>query len=344
MNTADTHDAIVAGVDGSHAALQAVRWAAIEARNLSFPLRLVHALQWPLVSYPLPAGLRADWTREIHEQGYEWLCEAEEAANLAAPGVQVQVHLHTGDPRQCLLAEAESARELVVGPRGLGGFTGMLLGSTSATVAQHSSCPVVVVRGPGNATGPVVVGLDGSTTSEQALGYAFEAASRSGALLLAIHTWNGFGARESWLVEVAGLTFDEIEAAGHQVLAKQLGCWQEKYPGVHVEPQVIHYQSPATALIELGHQARMVVVGSHGRGEFTRLLLGSVSHSVTKHAACPVAVCRSMPRGRSIHQAQDGPASRPTVAENTARIGTAESGRPSTGDRSGSKVPAHRDF
>jgi nucleotide-binding universal stress UspA family protein len=292
MSAANALDAVVAGVDGSQSALQAIRWAAIEARDVSCPLRLVHTLQWPLVGYPVPPGLRADWTNEFHEQGCAWLREAEEAAKLTAPGVQVQVHLLTGDPRQCLLAEAESARELVVGSRGLGGFTGMVLGSTSATVAQHAPCPVVVVHGPGTATGPVVVGLDGSAVSEQALGYAFEAASRAGALLLAVHAWADLGKGESWLVQVAGMTFDEIEASGRRMLAEQLAGWQDKYPGVSVEPRVIHRQLPAAALIELGHQARIIVVGSHGRGGFTRLFLGSVSHAVAQHATCPVVVCR----------------------------------------------------
>ena len=113
MNTAHERDAIVAGADGSPAALQAVRWAAVEARNYSCPLRLVHTLQWPLVGYPIPPGLRADWTNEIHEQGCAWLWQAEKAANLIAPEVRVEVHLLAGDPRQCLLTDAESARELM---------------------------------------------------------------------------------------------------------------------------------------------------------------------------------------------------------------------------------------
>lgn len=98
MNTAHELDAIVAGVDGSQAALQAVRWAAVEARNYSCPLRLGHTLQWPLVGYPIPPGLRADWTNEIHEQGCAWLWQAEKATNLIAPEVRVEVHLLAGDP------------------------------------------------------------------------------------------------------------------------------------------------------------------------------------------------------------------------------------------------------
>jgi nucleotide-binding universal stress UspA family protein len=294
MNTVSAPGAVVVGVDGSQAALNAVRWAAAEARNMQCHLSLVHTLEWPLVSYPVPAGLRTDWTQEMHEQGRQWLREAQEAAKLTAPEVQTQVHLSTGDPRQRLLAEAQHARELVVGSRGLGGFTGMLLGSTSATVAQHASCPVVVVHGQGAPDGPVLVGLDGSPTSEQALGYAVQAAARAGATLRAVHAWDDLGVLHSPMAPAEALPVNEIQAAAHRMLAEQLASWQEKYPEIAVEGQVVH-ERPAAALIELGHQARMIVIGSRGRGGFARLFLGSVSQAVVRHATCPVVVCRGNP-------------------------------------------------
>jgi nucleotide-binding universal stress UspA family protein len=294
MNTVSAPGSVVVGVDGSQAALDAVRWAAAEAPNAQCPLSLVHTLEWPLVGFPVPAGLRAGWTQEMHEQGRRWLQEAQEAAELAAPGIPTQVHLCTGDPRERLLAEAQHAHELVVGSRGLGGFTGMLLGSTSATVSQHASCPVVVVHGGGAPAGPVVVGLDGSPASEQALGYAFQAAARAGAALRAVHAWDDLGALHSPMAPAEVLPVDEIEAAALRMLAEQVASWQEKYRNVAVEGQVIH-ERPAAALIELGGLARMIVVGSRGRGGFARLLLGSVSQAVVRHASCPVVVCRDIP-------------------------------------------------
>jgi nucleotide-binding universal stress UspA family protein len=80
------------------------------------------------------------------------------------------------------------------------------------------------------------------------------------------------------------------------MLAEQLASWQEKYPHVVVERQVIN-EPPAAALVELGRQARMIVVGSRGRGGFARLLLGSVSQEVARYATCPVVVCRNNPYG-----------------------------------------------
>ena len=76
------------------------------------------------------------------------------------------------------------------------------------------------------------------------------------------------------------------------MLAEQLASWQQKYPDIIVERQVIH-ERLAAALIELGRRAQMVGVGSRGRGGFARLLLGSISQAVVRHATCPVIVCRS---------------------------------------------------
>ena len=297
MDTVSAPGSVVVGVDGSQAALDAVRWAAAEARSAQCPLSLVHTVDWPLVGFPVPAGLRADWTQQMLEQGRQWLREAQEAAEFAAPGVPMQAHLFTGDPRATLLTEAQHAYELVVGSRGLGGFTRMLLGSTSAAVTQHTSCPiVVVVHGQGDTAGPVVVGLDGSTASEHALGYAFQAAARAGAALCAVHAWQDFGALHSPIAPAEAVPVKQIEAEAYRMLAEQLASWQEKYPHVVVERQVIN-EPPAAALVELGRQARMIVVGSRGRGGFARLLLGSVSQEVARYATCPVVVCRTNPYG-----------------------------------------------
>jgi nucleotide-binding universal stress UspA family protein len=293
MNTADAPGTVVVGVDGSQAALHAVRWAAVEARSARCPVSLVHIVEWPMVSLPV-AGLQVDWTQQVHAQGHRWLQQAQETAELAAPGVQTQAHLFTGDPREHLLAEAQHAQELVVGSRGLDGLKGMLLGSTSATVSQHACCPVVVVHGNGEAAGPIVVGLDGSPASEQALGYAFRAASRAGAALLAVHAWDDRGMRNPRLTRAKELAVADVEATGQRMLAEQLAGWSDKYPDVAVERRIIH-QRPAAALIDLGHRARMIVVGSRGRGGFTRLLLGSVSQAVVQHATCPVVICHRDP-------------------------------------------------
>jgi nucleotide-binding universal stress UspA family protein len=93
-----------------------------------------------------------------------------------------------------LLGESGHAGLLVVGSRGLGGFPALLLGSVGAAVAARAACPVVVVRAaepgaPIPSDGAVLVGVDGSPTSEAALAFAFDAAAARRVSLLVVHVW-----------------------------------------------------------------------------------------------------------------------------------------------------------
>lgn len=289
--SSDTAGAVVVGVDGSPSARDAVRWAAVEAHSLRRPLRLVHATLWPLMTHPAPPAVPVHYQAVMVEAARGWLVEARELAEQAAPGVPTSEHLLTGDPRPALLAESAAAREVVVGTRGLGGFTGALVGSVAAALTHHAQCPVVVVRGQGDPAGPVVVGVDGSPAGDRALGFAFDAARRAGAPLLALHAWSDVGVGELWGPPPTLLDWAAIEQEQQQWLAEQLAGWGKKYPEVSVRP-VVQRDRPAHGLCEAGRQARLLVVGTRGRGGFTGLLLGSTSRSLVHHAPCPLAVVR----------------------------------------------------
>ncbi|WP_308284467.1 universal stress protein [Pseudonocardia oceani] len=161
----------------------------------------------------------------------------------------------------------------------------------SVALAMHAACPVVVARGPrssGTASLPVVVGVDGSSTSESAVGFAYESAASRRVGLVAVHVWSDTVAD----AEVAVLLDREaIEDGEHRQLVEGLAGWAEKFPDVAVERVVIR-DLPAHALLERAARAQLVVVGSRGRGEFAGLVLGSVSNALLHRAPCPVAVVR----------------------------------------------------
>lgn len=286
------HSPIVAGVDGSATALHAVRWAAREAARRKAPLRLVH------VSYLMPEAARhlPDDLDGLLDQRRQWLAQAVDAARAVAGPIEIGTELRDGTVAKAFVEESASARLIVLGQRGLEGFSDLLLGSVPAAVAAHAHCPVVVLRSstmdtPPSATGPVVVGVDGSALSDAAVAFAFDAASVRGVPLVAVHAWLDIHLAGAWTPLPMIIDWERIEADEHRVLAERLAGWQEKYPEVEVRP-VVAKDRPAHALFTAARAAQLVVVGSRGRGAVTSIGLGSVSHTVLRHAPCPVAIVR----------------------------------------------------
>lgn len=279
---------IIVGVD-SVAGSPALDWAIDEAQRWDAPLDLRYARALPLRA----PTVESDFAVRTPESDAV-LAAAVARVRSLAPGVEVTASSAYGPPAAVLLEGSADARCVVVGSRGRGPLNSVLLGSTSIDVAAHAGCPVVVVRElttPLPSRPGVVVGSDGSELSEGAIAMGFMQADRRGLPLTVIHAWVpeyvGAGiaslAAETHLEQAA-----EEEAA---LAAEVLAGWSEKYPDVTVR-RVTRRAHPVAALVEASSGAELVVVGSRGRGGFTGLLLGSVSHGVLHHAHCPVMVVR----------------------------------------------------
>ncbi|MFI5589476.1 universal stress protein [Amycolatopsis sp. NPDC051758] len=296
MSTTDPR--ITVGVDGSAGSTAAVTWAARIASLRHLELRIVHGLQVAGLYYG--GGMSGIGATQLFDavlaDGERAVADARSLAASVDKDLVITTELPNEPPVPILIDESRHARMLVVGRTGTGGFTGMLIGGTAGTVAAHAHCPVAVVRGRHASAvvpeeGPVVVGVDGSPNSEQALAVAFEEASLRGVPLVAVHAWND-ATYEDTRGTARILTQPEtLEEGEERLLVQRLAGWQEKYPDVEIRRQLVR-DRPRHVLIEASRTAQLVVVGSRGRGGFTGMLLGSTSQALVQHAQSPVLVVR----------------------------------------------------
>ncbi|WP_158888142.1 universal stress protein [Amycolatopsis anabasis] len=288
---------IVVGVDGSEAALGAVRWAAVEARHRRCGLRLVHAIDDPALSFPAAMPLREEPRRFLRIRGARLLAAAREAAKEVAPELELETELSERSVTPVLLAAAESASLLVLGTWGLRPLGRALAGSVSIALAAHARCPVALIRphvaeeAP-PADGPVVVGVEDSPASAAAIPIAFEEASWRGGRLIALHCVNTPFLAAVFEETHVHLDQPALETQAREVLTDRLGDWPQRYPGVTVE-RLVTRGHPTEELLGMADRAQLLVVGSRGRGGLAGMLLGSTSQAVMSYALCPVIVARN---------------------------------------------------
>jgi nucleotide-binding universal stress UspA family protein len=283
---------IVVGVDGSPAADAAAQWAAREAVRRSAALCVVHAYRLPNVAGDPGYTLNPDDLLEQLRSGGDDLLQRTTAQVAAVhPSLAVATVLRRGRAESVLAEASAHARLTVVGNATSSRVA--LLGSVALAVTSTNRGPVAVIHlGHTDSAGPIVVGVDGSTLSDAAVEFAFDEAAVRGAELVAVHAWNDVYADavgfEPLLIDPPGLEQQE-----RALLSERIAGWADKYPDVVVR-QVLAHQRPTTALLEQSRHAQMVVVGSHGRGGFTGMLLGSTSHALATHARCPIVVVRRL--------------------------------------------------
>lgn len=282
---------IVVGIDGSEVGMLALRWAAAEAALRKQPLRVVHALQRWLYDMPEDAA-HAEVGRWAREDAARMLDEAAAVARQVAPQVKVSTELLPGDPRPALLDAAAEDALLVVGGRGEGGFTGLLLGSVAHGVSSRTTGPVVVVQHPvPDPEGEIVVGVDGSAATGPALEAAFDEAALRGVPLRAVYAWRqlGWATRRTLLHAGAATGVHVDEDAARRTLTSALSDAAARHPEVEVV-QELDRGHPTEVLVRASSKAALLVVGRRGAGGFPALRIGSVSRGVLHHAVSPVMI------------------------------------------------------
>jgi nucleotide-binding universal stress UspA family protein len=282
---------IVAATDGSEESLRAVDWAAREAVLRGAPLRIVSAAGL------LPRMVTSQGHSEyqtvsdvIRSDSDVALTTAAARAAKVAPDLLIDTDHLDGPPAEAVTASGSGALMLVVGSRGVGAFTAMVLGSVSRYAATHASSPVVVVRDEVTAARRQVgIGISDVEGNAAALTFAFEEAALRQASLIAIHAWHAPRSdisRAGTVLAPASRDFLQTEATRY--LENLLDEWRDKYPDVPVSQDVVH-DHPGRTLVGLSARTDLLVLGRHQ----THHGAGAVTHTVLNHAHGPVVTVPS---------------------------------------------------
>ncbi|WP_394251862.1 universal stress protein [Arthrobacter pityocampae] len=272
---------VMVGYDGSDQSKKALLWASRYAGVAGLPLVVVHAFIWPYFTDRLgpvegieDSGLRGEADRI--------LAEGLELAQRSEPDLEVHDRMVTGAPTGVLTTLSTEASLLVTGTRGLGGFSGLLIGSVSLHLVSTASCPVMVVRDARPTHDTVLVAVDGSDESDRAVMVAAELARTLHKSLRLLHVGapHRRGAAEASpreleqdpvLEQAAALLGDRAgPAAGRDLLLA------DSIPG---------------CIVDESRRAACVVLGAKGRNTLG-VRLGSTVHAVLHHADGNVVVVR----------------------------------------------------
>ncbi|MGW5781672.1 universal stress protein [Streptomyces sp. NPDC003863] len=276
---------VVVGIDGSPSGRTAALWAADEADRRGRPLHLVHAADTDRRAlYAAAETLQA-----VREAGRDLLTETASAVQERFPDLEVTKELSRQEPVAGLRAAAGRRGTIVVGNRGLGGFSALMLGSVGLGVAARAEVPVIVVRGEGERpdTGSVTAAVHDAEDLGWLLLAAAEAEARKAALRL-VSVWNVFthvGSVATMLDDLDGIARQRVHEV--KALADRV---RDVHPDLIVGPHVETGTSTPGILIEASGHTDLIVMGRDRRPLGVGPSLGRVAHTLIHHAHCPVEI------------------------------------------------------
>jgi nucleotide-binding universal stress UspA family protein len=280
---------VVVGTDGSDHAIAAVGLAATEADLRHRPLVIMHAIPWPTINEPYDSDLATGLDRHLRAEADRIVADATTTARRTAADVEIREAIRVDSSTGFLINASERASLLVVGGRGHGGIAGLLLGSTANHVSAHAHCPVMIARGKSTPLSHIVLGVDGSPASAEAVAFAFEEASLRSAPLTAVHAWRHPKVRAPGDMLPLVYDVDDIEHEERRVLAEALAGWRERYPDVAVDEVLVRGGTRAK-LLDASAGAQLLVVGARTGQRWTGVQIGSTSQAMASRAHCPVAI------------------------------------------------------
>ncbi|GAA4542441.1 universal stress protein [Mycobacterium paraffinicum] len=247
--------AVVVGVNGSQAAVNAAKWAIDEAIGRQLPLRLVYVM--PRGPRRIGSGPRSEW--EV-ERGEIALAEAECAIQSERKPVEIETAIVSGNPAEALINESQDAALVCVGTARRGWASDGLLGPTATGLVARAHCPVAIIRtsdGSPRELGVIAVVLNDEPDNDEVVHQAMEEGRRRHAIVRQID--------------------------------RRLNSWVRRYPDVHV--QTVAAGSGAKYGGKPGSAIELAVVGRADAEEMAALATPNC-HPIVGYPDCSVLVVR----------------------------------------------------
>lgn len=265
--------AVVAGVDGTAAAVRAAIWGASQARTRAVPLRLVRAVPATDRAAFQPGGIH-------HRDAQRSLDAAKELVEQHFPDESQRPEIRTeilrGRPDQVLVDCSRTAELLVLGSAEIGPLAHLMLGSTGLEVTRHAECPVALIRHADRVSGPVLIVVEDWASARPALLAGFAAAhARDGEAIVA-RVWHG----RAWSEYTAWKERSPV------VSDMQIEHCLRDYPDVRVRPVTV--VGDTLADIETFSTIASLAVVTRDRSHEHPDRLGPISRVLVRHAPCPV--------------------------------------------------------
>ena len=294
---------ILLATDGSVRAEVAEAYACKLAESWGATLTVVSVLEFAPGLDPESPVCRL-YLAELMMQATEGLARLK--ARAAERGIAVHTRIETGIPSEQVLAAAaaEDADLIIVGTAGKTGLAHVLLGSTAERIIRTSPCPVLAVRmdrsGAGHVTGGmshsasldrIVVPVDFSDCSLDALEYAVAVAQRAQASVMLLHVMEPISYGLDFTVSLPA-----VREHQQNVLTERLAGFVVALEAANVKSEsLVRGGLPRDSILEAARawSADLIVMGTHGRRGLSHALYGSVVESVLRKSHCPILTVRS---------------------------------------------------
>lgn len=276
-------ETIAVGVTDASGAQRALEWAIERAVARHAALLLVSVVG---------SGSGVGGEKPLLDRATQGAAEmlASAAARARASGARAETVIERGDPVAQLVGVSSRVDLLVLGSDFARGGS-RLRGVRGVRITAAAHCPVVVVPDDGvDGRAGVVVGVDGSDASEKAVAFAAAEADRLGETLTAVMTWSPLPVPFE-MDDYPEHYLDHMQDLSTETLAIALAGLRQDYPDLSVKT-VVESGYPAAVISRAAHHARLLVVGSHGRGAMARFLLGSTSQALLQQLPTVTAVIR----------------------------------------------------